>query len=72
MKALAGYLIQGDLLDSDLAACLDRQLDGTCHWLTDDTEYKSWRAGADGAPKLLWLSGKPATGKSTLAAHAVK
>ncbi|KAL8895645.1 MAG: hypothetical protein Q9192_003517 [Flavoplaca navasiana] len=72
MKALAGYLIQGDLLDNDLAACLDRQLDGTCHWLTNDTEYKSWRAGTDGAPKLLWLSGKPATGKSTLAAHAVK
>ncbi|KAL8647803.1 MAG: hypothetical protein Q9226_006278, partial [Calogaya cf. arnoldii] len=72
MKALAGYLVQGDMPDNDLATVLDRQLDGTCQWLTNDIEYKSWRAGVEDAPKLLWLSGKPATGKSTLAAHAVK
>ncbi|KAL8756040.1 MAG: hypothetical protein Q9199_003214 [Rusavskia elegans] len=72
MTVLAGYLVQGGLPDNDLATFLDRQLDGTCQWLTDDTEYKAWKAGVEGAPKLLWLSGKPATGKSTLAAHAVR
>lgn len=72
MKALSGYLAQGDLPDNDLATVLDRQLDGTCQWLTNDTEYKTWRAGVEGAPKLFWLSGRPATGKSTLAAHAIK
>ncbi|KAL8912458.1 MAG: hypothetical protein Q9171_002551 [Xanthocarpia ochracea] len=72
MKTLAGYLVQGDLPDNDLANLLDRQLDGTCQWLTDDTEFKYWRAGDEGAPKLLWLNGKPATGKSTLAAHVVR
>ena len=72
MKALAGYLIQGDPADNDLENLLDRQLDGTCQWLTNDTEYKSWRAGGEGVPKLLWLSGKPGTGKSILAAHAAK
>ncbi|KAI4233178.1 MAG: hypothetical protein LQ349_004568, partial [Xanthoria aureola] len=72
LNALSGYLVQGDMPENDLETVLDRQLDGTCQWLTNDTEYKSWRAGVEGAPKLFWLSGKPATGKSTLAAHAIK
>lgn len=72
MKALATYLGQTDNPDNDLANLLDRQMEGTCQWFTDDVEFKTWRAGAEHVPKLLWLSGKPATGKSTLAAHVVK
>ncbi|KAL8819520.1 MAG: hypothetical protein Q9223_002061 [Gallowayella weberi] len=72
MKALAGYLGQSDTPDNDLVNLLDRQMEGTCQWFTNDAEYKSWRAGVEHVPKLLWLSGKPATGKSTLAAHVVK
>ncbi|KAI4105006.1 MAG: hypothetical protein LQ339_003623 [Xanthoria mediterranea] len=72
MNVFSGYLVQGDMPENDLETVLDRQLDGTCQWLTNDTEYKSWRAGVEGAPKLFWLSGKPGTGKSTLAAHAIK
>ncbi|KAL8719491.1 MAG: hypothetical protein Q9225_003518 [Loekoesia sp. 1 TL-2023] len=72
MRTLAGYLGQRDMPDNDLANLLDRQMEGTCEWFTNDTEYSAWRAGLDDVPKLLWLSGKPATGKSTLAAHVVR
>ncbi|KAF3396703.1 hypothetical protein DPV78_007542 [Talaromyces pinophilus] len=34
----------------------------TCSWLSDCKEYKKWRE--DGG--LLWIKGKPASGKSTL------
>ncbi|KAI4207538.1 MAG: hypothetical protein LQ346_000470 [Caloplaca aetnensis] len=72
MKTLAGYLGQNDMPDNDLADLLDRQMEGTCEWFTNDAEYKIWRAGGGDVPKLFWLIGKPATGKSTLAAHVVK
>lgn len=58
--------------DNDLANLLDRQMEGTCEWFTNDSVYKTWRGGVAEVPKLLWLTGKPATGKSTLAAHVVK
>lgn len=72
MKTLAGYLGQSDMSDNDLANLLDRQMEGTCEWFTNDAEYKTWRAGGGEVPKILWLNGKPATGKSTLAAHVVR
>ncbi|KAI4093207.1 MAG: hypothetical protein LQ344_003034 [Seirophora lacunosa] len=72
MRTLASYLGQSDMPDNDLSNLLDRQMEGTCEWFTSDAQYKIWRAGIGGVPKLLWLSGKPATGKSTLAAHVVR
>ncbi|KAL9014036.1 MAG: hypothetical protein Q9173_001310 [Seirophora scorigena] len=63
---------QSDMPDNDLSNLLDRQIEGTCEWFTSDAEYKTWRAGVGEVPKLLWLSGRPATGKSTLAAHVVR
>ncbi|KAL8736886.1 MAG: hypothetical protein Q9181_002226 [Wetmoreana brouardii] len=72
VKLLAGYLGQGDTPERDLSNLLDRQMDGTCQWLTNDREYISWRAGVQDVAKLLWLSGQPATGKSTVAAHVIK
>ncbi|KAL8952405.1 MAG: hypothetical protein Q9222_001682 [Ikaeria aurantiellina] len=72
MKALTEYLGQGDMPDNDLANLLDQRMDGTCQWFTDDTDYNSWRTGAKDASKVLWLTGQPATGKSTIAAYVVK
>lgn len=72
MRTLAGYLGQNDMPDNDLANLQDRQMEGTCEWFTNDAEYKTWRAGGGEVPKLLWLIGKPGTGKSTLAAHVVR
>ncbi|KAI4169254.1 MAG: hypothetical protein LQ343_005842 [Gyalolechia ehrenbergii] len=72
MKTLARYLRQNDMPDNDLVNLLDRQMEGTCEWFTNDTDYETWRSGIEQIPKLFWLSGKPATGKSTIAAHVVR
>ncbi|KAL8938934.1 MAG: hypothetical protein Q9216_003620, partial [Gyalolechia sp. 2 TL-2023] len=72
MKTLARYLGQKDIPDNDLVNLLDRQMEGTCEWFTNDTDYEIWRSGAEQIPKLFWLNGKPATGKSTIAAHVVR
>jgi hypothetical protein len=35
---------------------------GTCEWLLEREEYKTWRANRG----FLWIKGKPGTGKSTI------
>lgn len=35
----------------------------TCEWILELDEYKSWKSQPRG---LLWIKGKPGTGKSTL------
>lgn len=35
---------------------------GTCEWLLEKEEYKTWRANCG----FLWIKGKPGTGKSTI------
>ncbi|KAL9025906.1 MAG: hypothetical protein Q9196_005347 [Gyalolechia fulgens] len=72
METLARYLGQKDMPDNDLVNLLDRQMEGTCEWFTNDTNYEAWSSGFEQIPKLFWLSGKPATGKSTIAAHVVR
>ncbi|KAL8764376.1 MAG: hypothetical protein Q9184_000081 [Pyrenodesmia sp. 2 TL-2023] len=72
MRTLATYLGQNDMPDNDLANLHDRQMEGTCEWFTNDPEYRTWIAGGGEVPKLFWLIGKPATGKSTIAAHVVR
>lgn len=72
MRSLVSYFGLGDSPEIDLANVLDLQIDGSCQWLTNDRAFQSWRTGADQSPKYFWLSGDPASGKSTLAGHVVK
>ena len=47
----------------------DNALPGTCKWLFEHKNYKSWRAVT--ASSLVFLVGDPGTGKSTLTARVV-
>ncbi|KAK3987982.1 hypothetical protein QBC44DRAFT_111760 [Cladorrhinum sp. PSN332] len=48
-------------------------LDKTCDWIYSTSQYKDWhnRVNVDRNYGLLWIKGKPGSGKSTLMKHAV-
>ncbi len=47
---------------------LDGAVTGTCEWLHRHEAYRGWTASAQG---LLWIKGKPGSGKSTLVKYAL-
>ncbi|KAK3318978.1 hypothetical protein B0H66DRAFT_582413 [Apodospora peruviana] len=53
---------------------IQRALDETCGWLYSTTKYDEWITGTNVAENhgLLWIKGKPGSGKSTLMKDAVR
>ncbi|KAH0563355.1 hypothetical protein GP486_002074 [Trichoglossum hirsutum] len=47
----------------------DEHLDGTGFWLLDSETYKNWKSSDES--DLLWVRGKPGSGKSVLAAVTI-
>ena len=72
MKVLSSYLGLSEGPEADLANIVDFQTEGSCGWLTSKNSFQDWQLSADNYPKCFWLSGEPATGKSTLSGHVVK
>ena len=48
---------------------IDGAVDGTCKWLLQHDAYRSWATCDRGG--LLWIKGKPGSGKSTLTKYAL-
>lgn len=69
MRLLLTYLGLSHVPENDLANILEVQLEGSGQWLTECSSFINWRSGLESHPKLLWLTGDPATGKSTLAGY---
>jgi nucleoside-triphosphatase THEP1 len=63
--------ISGSLMD-DLFAAKDVRMKGTCEWFSAKLAYRVWRDFSSQTPRLLWVTGKPAAGKSTLAGHVIE
>ena len=72
MRLLSTYFGISQTPENDLANITEAQLDGSCTWLTEHSSFENWRSGLESHPKLLWLTGDPATGKSTLTGHVIK
>ena len=72
MRLLSPYLGLVETPSTDLANILDQQTEGSCCWLTDKSSFHEWQEGYCSSPKYFWVSGEPATGKSTLAGHVIK
>lgn len=72
MKVLSSYLGLSEGPEADLANITDFQTEGSCGWLTSKNSFQDWQLNIDNYPKCFWLSGEPATGKSTLSGHVVK
>jgi hypothetical protein len=72
LNDLKGYLgIHGEWED-DLIASEDPRLPGTCKWINQKPYYQSWTDfTASNIPPVLWLKGKPASGKSVLVGYII-
>lgn len=64
---LLSFLGLGQALDDDLTTLQILKEPGSCGWFTKTPSYTTW-AGRKGF-HILWLTGRPATGKSVLSSH---
>ncbi|ORX97796.1 hypothetical protein BCR34DRAFT_577708 [Clohesyomyces aquaticus] len=58
--------------EEDLFAAKDTRMVGTCEWFTEKEVYRQWCDFGSNSPRILWVTGIPAAGKSTLAGHSVE
>ncbi|KAH8126575.1 hypothetical protein LI328DRAFT_165971 [Trichoderma asperelloides] len=58
-----------DMLEEDLMIQSELKMPESCEWFTNKPQFIVWTAGD--APTILWLTGRPATGKSILASHVI-
>ena len=49
-----------------------REAEGTCTWLQERQAFQDWTQPSGDSAKILWLTGLPGTGKSTLAQFTVQ
>lgn len=71
VKDLEKYLGWSEKLEDDLITVQDARMSGTCEWWSAKKSYLKWRDFAVDAPRVLWINGKPAAGKSVLAGYAI-
>ncbi|OQV04905.1 NACHT domain-containing protein [Cladophialophora immunda] len=57
--------------EDDLELVQSPRLSGTCEWIVQKESYLAWRDLAANTPTILWINGKPATGKSVLAGYII-
>ena len=72
MKSLSDFLGVLERPEGSFLSVVDKQMDGTCRWLTNKPSFQDWQVAHDNVPGYFWLSGKPATGKSTVAGHVIR
>ncbi|MCJ1306268.1 hypothetical protein MMC08_009088, partial [Hypocenomyce scalaris] len=71
-KKLKSYLGITETPEDDLESLQDFRASGSCEWITNDSGFQHWRDEVwVETPQYLWLSAKPATGKSVLASYVV-
>lgn len=70
-RDLRRYLDVPEKIEDDLIIAEDTRMPRTCEWLSAKTSYLKWRSCDPDAPNILWISGKPAAGKSILAGYAI-
>jgi len=68
---LRSLLAITDLPSTDYSFFQDRWTDGTCEWILFNDAYLQWTSGDDLSPKILWLYGRPASGKSVLSSFVI-
>lgn len=69
ISKLRAFLHPPDSIERDLAMLQVQKLPGSCQWLTQQLWFQAWEDGS--GPPLLWLTGRPAMGKSVLASHVI-
>ncbi len=60
-----------ELPGMDYSFFRDQWIQGTSDWILQDTEYLKWLHGPDPLPRLLWINGGAAAGKSVMSSFIV-
>lgn len=70
---LRNFLMSTDMdsLEDDFATLEEFKTTGSCSWLTEMPQFRSWAARKDRTPSIFWLTGAPGAGKSVLFAHVL-
>ncbi|EFW23012.1 conserved hypothetical protein [Coccidioides posadasii str. Silveira] len=71
IKFLENYLDLSGAIDDDLLVAQDDRMPGTCEWFFKKQNYLDWSDFASDTPRILWIKGKPGSGKSVLAGYAI-
>ncbi|KAK4155617.1 hypothetical protein C8A00DRAFT_41803 [Chaetomidium leptoderma] len=72
IQSLASYLGVANQAEDDLLAVQEARAHGTCAWILEKQFYDEWKTPEQNAPPpILWVGGKPGTGKSVLAGSVV-
>ncbi|KAI1749523.1 WD40 repeat-like protein [Xylaria castorea] len=69
---LQSYLAVKNSVEDDLNSLNDTRLSGTCEWVLGKKRFIDWIDSNSFSPPILWLTGKPASGKSTLTSYIVE
>jgi len=67
---LRSFLDVHNTFDADFATLQDLREPGSGTWFFDSHRFNSWRTGSQ--QHILWLTGRPASGKSVLSCHVVE
>ncbi|KXX78477.1 Vegetative incompatibility protein HET-E-1 [Madurella mycetomatis] len=70
-KALAEYLGITENIEDDLMVVQDARMEGTCRWISAKENYQNWKTPRGANSPILWIDGKPATGKSVLSGYVI-
>ncbi|GIZ46684.1 hypothetical protein CKM354_000980200 [Cercospora kikuchii] len=68
LKSLLGITTH---YEDDYFAAEDARLAGTCEWINERASYRDWVDSKANGTQVLWLVGKPASGKSTLTSYII-
>ncbi|KAM7204974.1 hypothetical protein V8F33_001215 [Rhypophila sp. PSN 637] len=70
LTLLRAFLGPRDLLEGDLYSLQILKQPGSCEWFTNQPEFQDWKSGKGAG--ILWLMGRPATGKSVISCHIIE
>lgn len=73
MRSLARYLEVADVLDDEFSQLCDIRQGSSCEWILQKEPFSQWRGDTSSSGHtVLWINGKPATGKSVLASFVIE
>lgn len=65
------YLSVSESLDGDYNFFRDRWTSGTCDWILRDVAFSAWLEDTHSRPRILWIHGNAASGKSILSSFLI-
>ena len=68
---LEEYLAVPETFDRDYNFFHDRRARGTCKWILANTSFVEWLADDRLKPRVLWIHGNPASGKSIISSFLI-